>query len=143
MSSDDATPTDRHGLDVLDMEESLTLLRSRPIGRFAYLAAGEPVVVPANYLVDGATVVLRSLAGSKLDAAVIGEAVSLQIDDFDIEERTGWSVLVRGTAQLVDSGEDIARYDTELESWAVVTPGSATWIRIVATDISGRRLRKR
>ena len=134
--------TDRHGLEVLPLAQCLSLLRSRPLGRLAYLDAGDPVVVPVNHLVDGSTVVLRSLAGSKLDAAVLNRPVAFQLDDHDPARGTGWSVLVRGTARLVDDPDVVSRYASELDSWAVDDPGEATWIRIDADEVSGRRLRR-
>lgn len=136
----DQVPTDRHGLEVLDLAQCLTLLRSRPVGRLAYLDGGQPNVVPVNHVVDGSSVVLRSLPGGKLDAAVVGYPVAFQIDDYDPAHRTGWSVLVRGRAELVDDPDQIARIDAELDSWAVDQPGAATWIRVAADEISGRRL---
>ena len=134
--------TDRHGLDVLSMAECLSLLRSRPLGRLAYLERGQPSVVPVNHLVDGASIVMRSLAGSKLDAAVLNKPVAFQLDDHDPTRGTGWSVLVRGTAQLVEGEREISLYAAELDSWAVTSPEEATWIRIDPDEISGRRLRR-
>lgn len=130
--------TDRIGLEVLPLAQCLTLLRSRPVGRLAYLDAGGPTVVPVNHLVDGSTVVLRTQSGGKLDAAIVGAAVAFQLDDHDPVRGTGWSVLVRGRAEVVD---DHARYAGELESWAL-GDAAATWIRIVPDEITGRRLRR-
>jgi uncharacterized protein len=92
--SDEQT-TDRHGLEVLGLEECLTLLASRPYGRIAYLDAGAPSIVPVNHLVDGSTVVLRSLDGGKLGAAIFERPVAFELDDLDFVTRTGWSVIVR------------------------------------------------
>lgn len=136
------TVTDRHGLEILPLAQCLSLLRSRPLGRLAYLDAGQPTVVPVNHLVDGSAIVLRSLAGHKLDAAVLNQPVAFQLDDHDPARGTGWSVLVRGTARLVEDPAAVARYAVELDSWAISDPEAATWIRIDADDISGRRLRR-
>jgi uncharacterized protein len=134
--------TDRHDLEVLPLAQCLALLRSRPLGRLAYLDAGAPTVVPVNHLVDGSTVVMRSLSGGKLDAAIIGHPVAFQLDDHDPSRGTGWSVLVRGRADLVEDEDTIARYDSELDSWAITEPHLASWIRIVPDEISGRRLHR-
>jgi uncharacterized protein len=134
--------TDRHDLEVLPLAQCLALLRSRPLGRLAYLDAGAPSVVPVNHLVDGSTIVMRSLSGGKLDAAIIGQPVAFQLDDHDPSRGTGWSVLVRGRADLVEDEEAIARYDNELDSWAITDPHLASWIRIVPDEISGRRLHR-
>jgi len=132
--------TDRHGLEVLNLPQCLALLRSRPVGRIAYIDAGQPNIVPVNHVVDGASIVLRSLSGGKLDAAVLGEPVAFQLDDHDPARATGWSVVVRGRAVLVDDATDIERLENELESWALANDADGTWVRIVADEISGRRL---
>jgi len=137
--SDDA-PTDRHGLEVLNLAQCLALLHTRPLGRLAYVDAGQPAIVPVNFLVDGSAVVLRSFSGGKLDAAVIGAAVAFEVDDHDPSENGGWSVLVRGRADLVDDPSDVRRFETQLDSWAIEDPSQGTWIRIIADEISGRRV---
>ena len=137
---DSIAPTDRHGLEVLPLTQCLALLRSRPLGRLAYLEAGQPTVVPVNHLVDGSSVVIRSLSGGKLDAAIVGQPVAFQLDDHDPSRGTGWSVLIRGRADLVEDHEQIVRFASELDSWAIDDPATGTWIRIVGDEISGRRL---
>ena len=135
-------PTDRHGLEVLSLSQCLALLRSRPLGRLAYLDAGGPTVVPVNHLVDGPSIVLRSLSGGKTDAVLNGQSVAFQLDEHDPARGTGWSVLVRGRAVPVDDPEEIARFEAELDSWAAQDREDVTWLRIVAEEISGRRLRR-
>jgi uncharacterized protein len=140
--SPNSPATDRHGLEVLSLAQCLTLLRSRPLGRLAYVDRGAPTVVPVNHLVDGATVVMRTLAGGKLDAALVGKPVAFQLDDHDPARGTGWSVVVRGNAELLEDEDRIARYADELDSWAIAEGADVAWIRIVADDVSGRRLRR-
>lgn len=134
--------TDRHGLEILPLNQCLSLLRSRPLGRLAYHSAGSPVVVPVNHLVDGATVVLRTMAGGKLDAALAGETVAFQLDDHDPARGTGWSVLVQGQAEVVDDEELLSRYEEKLDSWAVTDETEVSWLRIIPDEVTGRRLRR-
>ena len=135
-------PDDRHGLEVLDLAQCLALLRSRPLGRLAYVDAGAPVVVPVNHLVDGSSVVLRTVSGGKLDAAIVNRPVAFQLDDHDPARGTGWSVLVRGTGSLVDDEDRIARWSERLDSWLMESGGETAWVRIVPDEVSGRRLRR-
>ena len=138
-----SSAVDRHGLEVLPLAQCLTLLRSRPLGRLAYVDAGSPVIVPVNHLVDGHHVVLRTLAGGKLDTAIMRSPVAFQIDDHDPSRGTGWSVLVKGHAEVVDDDAGIARYAEQLDSWVVADDAEeVVWVRIVADEISGRRLRR-
>ena len=135
--------TDRHGLEVLPLNQCLSLLRSRPLGRLAYESAGTPVVVPVNHLVDGSTIILRTVTGGKLDVGLAGRPVAFQLDDHDPARGTGWSVLVQGRAEVVEDEDLLARYDDQLDSW-VIDEGDAeaTWLRIVPDEVSGRRLRR-
>ncbi len=134
--------TDRHGLEVLPLNQCLSLLRSRPLGRLAYESAGTPVVVPVNHLVDGSTIVLRTLAGGKLDMGLAGRPVAFQLDDHDPSRGTGWSVLVQGRAEVVEDEELLARYGDELDSWVIDEGDEVAWLRVVPDEISGRRLRR-
>jgi len=134
--------TDRHGLEVLPLNQCLSLLRSRPLGRLAYEAAGTPVVVPVNHLVDGSMIILRTVPGGKLDVGLAGRPVAFQLDDHDPARGTGWSVLVQGRAEVVEDEELLARYDDELDSWVIDEGDEATWLRIVPDEVSGRRLRR-
>jgi nitroimidazol reductase NimA-like FMN-containing flavoprotein (pyridoxamine 5'-phosphate oxidase superfamily) len=131
--------TDRHGLEVLGLDECLRLLATRPFGRLAYLDAGAPSIVPVNHLVDGASIVLRSLDGGKLGAAIFERPVAFQVDDLEVSSRSGWSVVLRGRAEVVDD-EAAAGYEAWLDSWAVGSGSRTTWIRIAADEVTGRRL---
>lgn len=131
--------TDRHDLEVLSLEECLTLLRSRPLGRLAYVERGVPHVVPVNYLVDGRTIVFRALHGAKTDALLLGRPIAFQVDDYNPSRRVGWSVLVNGTAQPVED-EDVPRFAGELDSWAAATAMRHIIVRLVPDEVTGRRL---
>jgi len=119
-------------------EECLTLLANQGLGRVAvadFNAA--PLVVPVNFLVDGEAIVFRTDYGSKFRLAVLrGAPVSFQIDGVDAGQRTGWSVLVQGSATEVPDG-DVSRL--RLQPWA---PGQKFhWVRIAAESVTGRRIR--
>ena len=131
--------TDRHGLEVLGMDESLELLGSVPFGRLAYVDAGVPVIVPVNHGVDGTVLVVRSLDGGKLGAAILEKPVAFEADGLDPVTRTGWSVVVRGRAEVLD-GEVAERVVERVDSWAVGDGTPVTWIRIIPDEIGGRRL---
>lgn len=132
-------PTDHAGLEVLDLETCLRLLESQPVGRVAFLEAGQPNVMPVNFARDGVTVVFRTAVGSKFDAAVREAPVAFEVDRYDPETRTGWSVLVRGTTQVVDEEDAGGFADLDLHPWADQV-GRPNWVRIRADEISGRRI---
>jgi len=131
--------TDRHGLEVLGLEACLELLASVPYGRIAYLDAGMPAIAPVNHAVDGTQVVLRSLDGGKLGAAIFERPVAFEADRFDAATRSGWSVVVRGRAEVLEDGV-AAEVAARVDSWAVAPDAPTTRVRIVSDEISGRRL---
>ena len=119
-------------------EDCLSLLARQVLGRVAvadFNAA--PHIVPVNFLLDGDAVVFRTGYGSKFRLAVLrGAPVSFEVDGVDPGQRTGWSVLVQGSATEL-TADDASRL--RLEPWA---PGlKSHWIRIAAESITGRRFR--
>ena len=90
---------DRTGLERLEREDCLRLLASQRVGRVAVVSVGQPLIFPVNYALDGDTVVFRTAAGTKFDAAVRGAPASFEIDSFDALYHTGWSVVVSGRAE--------------------------------------------
>ena len=71
--------TDRLGIDVLETNTCLELLRSNEVGRLAVAIANHPDIFPINYVVDHASVVFRTAEGTKLAAAVLGESVAFEV----------------------------------------------------------------
>ena len=55
----------------------------------------------------------------KLIAAALNRTVAFEIDEYDVSGRTGWSVIVVGTAEEVVAPEEFsARRALGLEPWA-------------------------
>src|ERR1700722_2515605 len=110
--------TDRAGLDILHLGDCFLLLKSVPVGRIAFAAGGEVVILPVNFLVDGQDVVFRTGTGSKLSALEVGHYVGFEADSYDAAAAAGWSVVVNGLAEVVGDDEEAARLDTlGLSSW--------------------------
>jgi uncharacterized protein len=133
-------PTDHRGLRVLGLEECLERLRSAPLGRVAFVDTGEPVVFPVNHAIDGVDVVFRTSWGSKLEVAESSGVVAYEVDEYDASSESGWSVVVKGTAQLVSETVDTDRYDQlGLRSWVDIK-GLGFWVRIRPVEITGREV---
>ena len=133
-------PTDRNGLEVLGLQECLALVASQPVGRIAFVHGGEPAVLPVNHVVVDGAIGFRTTPGSKLDHAIMRRPVAFEVDAVDPETRTGWSVLVRGVADLV---EDTRAFDAAGDPvpvpWSAHAEGGV-WMTIHAEEVSGRRL---
>lgn len=136
------TPSlDRHGLEVLSAGECLELLGSQPVGRLAFLHEGGPTILPVNHTLSHGGVAFRTAEGSKLDVAIMGRPVAFEVDGHDAELRTGWSVLLRGVAELVDDPARVAELERRrLDTWNVPAD-TGSWVHVRAEEISGRRVR--
>ena len=131
---------DREGLEVLRFDECLELIASAPVGRLAFMAGGGPVILPVNHVLEGTTIGFKTARGSKLEAATMARTVAFEVDGYDEDSRTGWSVLVRGTADVIWEDELIERFEAhDLHPWA---DGAERpfWVVLHASDVTGRRI---
>ena len=129
---------DHAGLETLPLEVCLRLLESVPVGRVSFCTDGEVVTLPVNHVVDGRDVVFRTDRGSKLSAAGRRDHVAFEADDYDPRTRTGWSVLVKGLAEVVREESGIQRLSRlGLYPW-VAAVDRPFWIRIRPASVTGR-----
>ena len=127
-------------LAALTRDECLDRLRSKQLGRMAYVARdGVPDIAPVNYVVAGSDVLFRSGPGPKLQAAERRALVAFEVDDVDEQACTGWSVVLVGTALRLTSAQLQAIPEAELlRPWASGPRNSV--VRIRPTRVTGRRL---
>ena len=97
------------------------------------------MVLPVNYRADADSVVFCTADGSKLSYLKDGTPAAFEIDAARSATRSGWSVVVQGTArEVTDEGELYELRHGPLKSWA--TDASEHWIRISIEQISGRKI---
>ncbi|MEX5633051.1 MULTISPECIES: pyridoxamine 5'-phosphate oxidase family protein [Parafrankia] len=131
-------PRDHAGFGVLTFDICLRLVGGERIGRVAFSADGEVLVLPVNFIVDGNTIAFRSRVGSKLSAATNHSTVAFEVDGYDPTVRVGWSVLMNGYAEAVRDDAEIARLEASgLAPWAANLE-RPTWVRIHWDSVSGR-----
>ncbi|SDT28513.1 Nitroimidazol reductase NimA, pyridoxamine 5'-phosphate oxidase superfamily [Pseudarthrobacter equi] len=124
----------------LEHHECWALLRTVSVGRLAVVADGRPDIFPINYTVDGGTVVFRTGQGTKLSAASGDAAVAVEADGVDPESGLAWSVVVKGTAEVVKRAEDVL--DTSrlyLFPWQAGRKDA--FVRITPDSVTGRRFK--
>jgi nitroimidazol reductase NimA-like FMN-containing flavoprotein (pyridoxamine 5'-phosphate oxidase superfamily) len=123
----------------LSVEECMVLLATSPVGRIGVSIGALPVILPVNFIVFEGDVILRTVPGTKLQAATTGSIVAFEVDGYDAALRSGWSVLIQGRAsEISDDGEVACLSSLPLESWAL--DGHADrWVRIEASIVTGRR----
>lgn len=120
---------------VLNDEQSWELLTHTAHGRVATTVAGMIDIVPVNYAVHKGNIYLRTAPGNKLASMVVNSSIAFEADG--ILSNEAWSVVVHGTAEILEHEADI---NEARESG--VTPWVQTlkdfWIRVTVDSISGR-----
>ena len=75
-----------------------------------------------------------------MEAAADAAVVAFEVDSYTASRREGWSVVIKGRAELVTDDATLARlWASGLQPWAAAT-ARPDWIVIRADEISGRRL---
>ncbi|WP_327714283.1 pyridoxamine 5'-phosphate oxidase family protein [Streptomyces sp. NBC_00490] len=123
----------------LSTAECWELLSTHGVGRLGVPARSGPVIVPVNYSVIDAAIVFRTTAGAT-PAQASESMAAFEVDRIDDAFSQGWSVLVRGHAQVVIDPEAVR----SLEKRAYSTPWTGgrrdLWVRIAPVEITGRRI---
>jgi len=131
----------RRTLEELSWDECFTLLGQETIGRLVYEDDLGPAAVPVNYAVAGHGIVFRSEDGSKI-RGLREHDVAFEVDHIDEANRSGWSVLIRGTSEEVEFErlpELLRRIDGYVplpwkkgihKIWVVITPKIVTGRRL-------------
>lgn len=123
----------------LSEEECLQLLTERAVGRIAFCTMEGPVVLPVNHVLDGGHIIFRTSPHTELARRLTKGLVAYEVDDFDEDSQTGWSVLVRGSAEHDDSPE--LRDPDDPQPWAAGYRPLV--VRVRPSLITGRRLMPR
>ena len=124
----------------LTRTECLTRLASVSVGRLGVTIRALPAILPVNHLLHDDAVVIRSVEGSKLDAATAGAVVAFEADDHAVDGSWGWSVLVQGLAEEVTRPDEVAVLERlPLAPWAVDPLEAHRFLRISTELVSGRR----
>jgi nitroimidazol reductase NimA-like FMN-containing flavoprotein (pyridoxamine 5'-phosphate oxidase superfamily) len=128
-------------MGVIDDEACIELVRSTPIGRIGFMSDGWPLVLPVNFAWYEGSIVFRTIEGQKLAAAAERQPVCFEVDRWDATTRSGWSVVIRGTANEVTDWAEIAHLENiGLAPWSK-EKWRPLWVRVDPSEISGRVLR--
>ena len=128
-----------YGLRVLDPAECVAALKSQRVGRVGLPVLDHPLVLPVVYALLDGDVVFRTAPGEKLIAAALQRSVAFEIDDYDVESRTGWSVNLIGTIEEIVDQRDLERARAlDLPCWAGELRDR--YVRIRMHAISGRAI---
>jgi nitroimidazol reductase NimA-like FMN-containing flavoprotein (pyridoxamine 5'-phosphate oxidase superfamily) len=127
------------GLELLTEEQARDLLATGEVGRVGITIEALPAIFPVNYrLIDG-SIVFRTAPGSKMSAAAGGAVVAFEVDDYQLADRSGWSVLAVGRAEVVhdlDVTVNVLAAGVE----PMVDGRRTNIVRIEPMFVSGRRI---
>ncbi len=123
-------------------EECLEHLANGQIGRVAVSVGALPTILPVHYCLNRTRdfVVIRSVKGTKLSAAMKGAIVAFEIDHHEPATDTGWSVVIQGRSSEVVNPVTVLDYE-DLPLRPVTPDGIDDHFIQVSLDIvTGRRL---
>jgi hypothetical protein len=126
----------------LARSEALELLAGVQVGRVVFSHRALPAVSPVPHILDDGHVVFRTHGG----AAILGpdgggEVVAYEADELDPAARTGWSVVITGTASLVRQEDKLTAYREALNPWGGTDRDQI--IRVTADIVTGYRMTSR
>ena len=126
----------------LSRGECLGLLATKAVGRIAHAGPDGPEVVPLNFVLQHDTVLFatspHSVLGRQLGLDVAAfQVAAFQVDDSDDDTQSGWSVLLRGRVEPVET-DDLPPAAARPHPWA--SGQRSLRLRLVPRTITGRRL---
>jgi uncharacterized protein len=124
----------------LSAEECRRRLEAGEIGRVAWNTVDGPQVLPVTYRMHKNAVVFRTAAYGPLADLRHVRRVAFEIDEFERETRTGWSVLVSGQSRAAARADELVELWTQADPvpWA---PGTRNlFIEISLDQVTGRSI---
>lgn len=128
--------TENSPITILDREAALAKLASVQLGRLVVHRNDQFDIFPVNFVVDGDNIYFRSAEGSKLFTVALNNEVLFEADE--VVGQSAWSVIVRGTAQVLTSNKEILYADSlGLKPW--IPTLKYNFVKIAAEEVSGRQ----
>ncbi|WP_293310317.1 pyridoxamine 5'-phosphate oxidase family protein [Mycolicibacterium sp.] len=126
---------DEGPVTVLGDDKAWDLLSSVTLGRLVTYFGGQLEIFPVNFAVQNGTLLFRTAEGTKLFTSVMNDQVLFEVDDHSLTE--GWSVVVRGTAHVLSTAEEIQEAEqVRLLPW--VPTVKLRYVRVTPSEISAR-----
>jgi uncharacterized protein len=126
---------DDHPVLKLTEDQCWKLLEGTQHGRLVGVVGGRPDIFPVNIAVRDGSVFFRTAPGTKLAEIAINDNVLIEADGILSDQ--AWSVVVRGSARLLETSKEIAAAETlNLSPWV---PGlKEQFVKVTPYEINGR-----
>jgi nitroimidazol reductase NimA-like FMN-containing flavoprotein (pyridoxamine 5'-phosphate oxidase superfamily) len=124
-------------LEHLSPIECWSLAADCPLGRIAAAGPEGIELLPVNHAVDRHRIVVRTEADGRLHRSADGRELVFEVDGWD--EHSAWSVVVRGTARVLELAEEVRRASQlGIQAWAPIE--SDVFVELEPTAVTGRRI---
>jgi nitroimidazol reductase NimA-like FMN-containing flavoprotein (pyridoxamine 5'-phosphate oxidase superfamily) len=121
----------------LDAAECWELVGGRTVGRVGFSTGDGPLVLPVNFVVHEGDVLFRTSPHNVIAAHLDGQQAAFEVDDIDDFTQSGWSVLIQGRADFLESVAELAP-DAKPLPWPEGV--RSLFVRITTRSVTGRRL---
>jgi hypothetical protein len=142
-SAENAGPADppvESAMQTMDEAECRDHLGSGGIGRCLFWEGRGPVALPVNFRLVRGDILFSAGAHTVLSVLATESRVTFEVDHLDETVGEGWSVVVSGQAHLLTTPGEIDAVRS-LGVAPYMDGGLETFVRIVPTEITGRRVR--
>jgi nitroimidazol reductase NimA-like FMN-containing flavoprotein (pyridoxamine 5'-phosphate oxidase superfamily) len=123
-------------VEILSEDECWELLLSASLGRLGLSVADEPEIFPVNFVAADKRIVFRTAEGTKLLELTVNNRVALETDGVGRDE--AWSVVVKGTARVLDKEWEIIAANA-LPLRPLVPTLKYNFIEITPVAVTGRK----
>lgn len=121
---------------IMSDEEAWRFLEHTRFGRLALSVGNKPDIFPINYLAHDGKLLIRTNPGTKLAELTVNDSVAFEIDG--LAENEAWSVVLKGTARVLESQTEIdAASELPLAPWLKTL--KYTFVEIVPNSVRGFR----
>jgi hypothetical protein len=93
--------------------EALWLVEGSSLGRLVYGLRGQTLVRPARHAWEYGRLIVRA----PVQAAVVPETVTYEVDEIRVVAGTGWTVTLSGAAEVIADPDERAHYRRTLPGW--------------------------
>lgn len=127
---------DTQQVQTLTDDECWEVLLSASLGRLAVSVAGEPEIFPVNFVTADRRILFRTAQGTKLLELTVNNHVAFETDGVGRDE--AWSVVVKGTARILDKQAEIDAAD-QLPLRPLIPTLKFIYVEITPHEVTGRR----
>lgn len=129
---------DENPVTVVGEDDAWKLMSSVTLGRLVTYFGGQLEIFPVNFAVQNGTLLFRTAEGTKLFTTVMNDQVLFEVDAHSVTD--GWSVVVRGTAHVLSSADEIREAEqARLLPW--IPTVKTRYVRVTPSEVSARRFK--